>query len=446
MKAFVIAVVLTTWLFTAGSCSDGKRAVNAPCETNTDCASEICHAGICASKNPLGKGKPCKGDGECRSFRCQAGVCQEGNRQTSDICRHPDECVSNLCVQGTCGRPPDGGGDAEVDAGVDLHQVPDILAADQPSPDQAAADLSVPDILAADQPSPDQAAADLPVPDKALPDLPVPDTATLKPAGAGCSKANECLSGVCNAVLMKFEGWRNKKTPYNIALSKIASVKTQGALCYNMNPAIIPPFPGLGSLGSYMTLGSPNAGGPPHVMSSKSHSGLKSLSAHAQAGLRFDLKGLSLVTSPILDLRSKGPLSFSDPALKATNNLIYFFSQRKTHRKTGHRSEKRTYKGGTFRILSAASAVLASGTFQYINAILDYDNPQNFGWGSVTVSPGSVLYTELMAAYGNAVMALDVDALQSPIFQDNLMGTSPTYTVFNISVMVKSLGYGICGK
>ena len=127
---------LTLFVFEAGillvvlSCNAGKRAVNAPCETNTACASEICHAGICAASSPAKQGTPCTGNGEYISFRCERGECQRGNQNGGTKCRWDEMCQSKQCLDGICTEPRR---DGDVDGGTDGkaapdHNLPDLTA------------------------------------------------------------------------------------------------------------------------------------------------------------------------------------------------------------------------------------------------------------------------------------------------------------------------------
>ena len=153
-------------------CENVGRAVNSPCETNTDCASQICHNGICASKDPKDNGSTCKGDGECKSFRCVNGACRQGERKTGR-CKDNAECASNNCEINKCAPAvsPDGGADSAV---------------------------------------PDQALPDKSVPDQTLPtctdkikngdetDVDCGGKTCLKCKDAkGCKKVTDCLSGIC---------------------------------------------------------------------------------------------------------------------------------------------------------------------------------------------------------------------------------------------------------
>ncbi len=169
-----LVVLAGTW-----GCENAGRAVNSPCETNTDCASQICHNGICASKDPKDNGSTCKGDGECKSFRCVNDVCLKGDRDNGRPCKDNAECASNNCKEKKCAPAvtPDGGADATV-------------------PDQALPDL-------------------LPVPDNSVPDQTLSPCADKKKNNdetdvdcggmtcpkckdtMNCKKVMDCLSGIC---------------------------------------------------------------------------------------------------------------------------------------------------------------------------------------------------------------------------------------------------------
>ena len=96
MRAWRRLMRLTVPLMLLWGCEDG-RAVNSPCETNTDCASEICHSGICAAKEPRANGQPCVGDGDCRSFKCVRKVCVRGEKKGGSGCLYGEQCASRMC-------------------------------------------------------------------------------------------------------------------------------------------------------------------------------------------------------------------------------------------------------------------------------------------------------------------------------------------------------------
>ena len=142
------------------ACSDDDqtgKAVNHPCDTNSDCADGVCHSGICASPTPKANGQSCKGGGECKSFRCVGYKCVAGEKTAPDVCINHEECLSGVCSSGTCkgGPRPDAGPDAPP---PDLGQPDsrrDIGKPDLPALDLPALDLLAPDLLAPDLPGPD---------------------------------------------------------------------------------------------------------------------------------------------------------------------------------------------------------------------------------------------------------------------------------------------------
>ena len=107
-------------------CDYQDYPVNSPCETNTDCASEICHTGICAAKDPRPNGATCKWDGECRSINCRDKICKQNNRTNGQRCLYGSECAGNKCNSNVCSGP-DGGVDAGADATPDM-ALPDLAA------------------------------------------------------------------------------------------------------------------------------------------------------------------------------------------------------------------------------------------------------------------------------------------------------------------------------
>lgn len=73
-----LAPMLVLW-----ACADEPvgKAVNHPCDYNSDCSDGICHAGICASPQPRVNGQSCKGHGECKSLSCVGLKCVPGDGQ-----------------------------------------------------------------------------------------------------------------------------------------------------------------------------------------------------------------------------------------------------------------------------------------------------------------------------------------------------------------------------
>ena len=97
----VLAVLLLVVPLGCADSSSGK-ATNAPCLTNSDCASLICHANICGARDPKDVGEPCTGDGECKSFNCRTPLCAAGTRPDGDKCLNYLECASGKCLNNLC--------------------------------------------------------------------------------------------------------------------------------------------------------------------------------------------------------------------------------------------------------------------------------------------------------------------------------------------------------
>jgi len=94
--AVVRASVLSLLICIIG-CSDAeKKKVNDQCGSNTDCASDVCYLGICASKDPQDNGQPCEGNGNCSSFSCVNGTCIPGTGAVGTTCRMDEECSSSV--------------------------------------------------------------------------------------------------------------------------------------------------------------------------------------------------------------------------------------------------------------------------------------------------------------------------------------------------------------
>ena len=130
--------LLSALMVLTASCfnPDSKNAVNQPCVNNTDCADEICHAGICASASPKNNGGSCTGPGECKSFVCTNGACAAGTRANGDPCLHDEECASSKCQSKICvgGSGADAGDagptDAKADKGASDASPPDMWIPD----------------------------------------------------------------------------------------------------------------------------------------------------------------------------------------------------------------------------------------------------------------------------------------------------------------------------
>ena len=186
------------------ACSDdAKNNMGDPCAHNSDCKDEICHVGVCASKNPLKGGEACSHNAACRSFNCKDGICGPGLRALGDPCRFDVECVAGECriegsFPGLCvddAPKPDG---ALPDAGVDgplpdMAPREDAAPPDMPKPDMAQPDTLSPDTLSPDTLSPDTLSPDTLAHDTLSPDTMPPD---LGPCGG---KDERCCGGICNA-------------------------------------------------------------------------------------------------------------------------------------------------------------------------------------------------------------------------------------------------------
>lgn len=161
---FRLLIVLTLTAAPAAAlvaCSEKQpagKAVNNPCDYNSDCADGICHTGVCASPNPKTNGQSCKGHGDCKSLSCVGLKCVPGDGQGGKQCINHEECTSTVCKKGECT------GKAGSDAGADS-ALPDKGKPDTPAPDQSKPDA----------PAPDQHIPDLPAPDQLIPDLLLPD-------------------------------------------------------------------------------------------------------------------------------------------------------------------------------------------------------------------------------------------------------------------------------
>jgi hypothetical protein len=103
--------ILAALLLTLAACSgEDKKSIGDNCSNNTDCADEVCHSGICVSKNPLKNGDPCDNEGYCKSLNCSGGTCLQGTSPKGAGCLNAEECTDNACAAGLCG----GGGGADA--------------------------------------------------------------------------------------------------------------------------------------------------------------------------------------------------------------------------------------------------------------------------------------------------------------------------------------------
>ena len=115
-------LVMVSLVLSLGCADSGSgKATNAPCLTNSECASLICQANICGARDPKDVGEPCTGDGECKSFNCRTPLCAAGTRADGEKCLSYLECASGKCLNNLCVSltAQDGGGptpDASADA------------------------------------------------------------------------------------------------------------------------------------------------------------------------------------------------------------------------------------------------------------------------------------------------------------------------------------------
>jgi hypothetical protein len=130
----------------------GKHGTNDPCATNTDCADDVCHDGVCASSHPLSNGATCKGNGDCLSYHCAANAaaagkaCAPGTVVDGGLCLHTEECAAGTCNTGHCTLELADGGvtadaplqaDAAAQADAPARSDASVLADAPPPPDGA---------------------------------------------------------------------------------------------------------------------------------------------------------------------------------------------------------------------------------------------------------------------------------------------------------------------
>jgi len=164
MTKNLIYMCMATLVLTSGCEQEAdKTVVGDPCEAESDCASTVCHRGLCVRAAPADIGEGCRVNAECKSFFCVTGQCGWGNLLTGRACRFSEECADRWCLSGKCKDAPRDGG------------VPDSAPPDMRPPDQGGPDLPVPDLPAPDLPAPDLPAPDLPIPEQLLPDQRIPD-------------------------------------------------------------------------------------------------------------------------------------------------------------------------------------------------------------------------------------------------------------------------------
>jgi hypothetical protein len=242
------------------------------------------------------------------------------------------------------------------------------------------------------------------------------------------------------ATQIVLQGLRMKPQPFNVsqdALQTPGGIVTMGVKAYD---ATGPTEPFMQSK-AYRLVSSPKPGTPPYIAKGISHTGFKSLTGIEPSRIEFDFSGAGLVETSIQNITGEGPIPLSDPRLKATNNLVYF----RNADASGHRSEKRTYVGGTFRLWNNSNyTLIAEGTIDYINIIIDYDGGPHSSWGEVTVTgpPGSLFQYELIDLFNTSKLTLKFTSLQSPVSSDAPLGTTidNMYAVFNVDLTIKPKG------
>ncbi len=63
----ILLVLAAAWTWGCGE--DVKKQANDPCAADNDCASTICHKGICAGSEPKAVGAACTASGDCYARR-----------------------------------------------------------------------------------------------------------------------------------------------------------------------------------------------------------------------------------------------------------------------------------------------------------------------------------------------------------------------------------------
>jgi sulfatase modifying factor 1 len=122
MRAHAIVLVL---LLGGGCGGEDKKATNAACGGDGECASAICFQGTCLASTPLSVGESCENNAQCSTVNCDAGTCQKANTEDGAACGRDQQCLSGVCASdkhcakvGVCGdRKREG---SEQCDGVDL--------------------------------------------------------------------------------------------------------------------------------------------------------------------------------------------------------------------------------------------------------------------------------------------------------------------------------------
>ena len=245
------------------------------------------------------------------------------------------------------------------------------------------------------------------------------------------------VTSAANPPNIVISGPRAQAGAFNTAqasLPLVGATNTQGIKASNASGPAEPYF---GSL-AYLTLSSPQPGVAPYSSTSVSHVDFTSLAALGQAEIQFDMSGAGLVAAgSVGDFRGEGAMPDNDARLQATDTMFYYLDA------SGGNGEKRTYTGGTFTFINATtSAVIATGTVDFINLLLNYTTFANQGWGEFTVDSGTVFHDELVARFGHSTIEGTFSNIQSPVFDDSPGGTPLTqqYAVFAFGMEINPKG------
>ncbi|MDP3062927.1 MAG: tandem-95 repeat protein [Chloroflexota bacterium] len=226
-----------------------------------------------------------------------------------------------------------------------------------------------------------------------------------------------------------FVGNRAQDARFNVPIGSLPNVggaPTQGFMAYDASG---PREPYFGST-AYARVSSPRPNVAPYAAASTQIAGFDSLSVLSPDGLAYDVSGMLIDTTRILDLRGEGRLRDDDPRFQDPHVLFYYLDA------NGHRSEKRTYVGGSFSLINRSTGLAeATGAASFLTLLVDYDAGQIKGWGEIALAPGSDLYEELTARYGSARLFLVGVTNTSPVFEDSPAGvpTAERYAVYNAS-------------
>ncbi|MGC3997182.1 MAG: DUF4382 domain-containing protein [Anaeromyxobacter sp.] len=101
-----------------GTCAPGGPGTT--CVEGSECLSADCVEGTCTSSDP---GEPCRADTDCAAGACGTdGTCtSSGPGPAGDPCGANEECLSNMCVEGSCAPGGEGttcSGDLDCETGM----------------------------------------------------------------------------------------------------------------------------------------------------------------------------------------------------------------------------------------------------------------------------------------------------------------------------------------